>query len=192
MYNVNYRKKLQVLHSQSLGEKPLSPWMIVKKDGTIMGAHCDCVAGLGGVCTHVAATAFVIDMKIRNLNEITRTGRKAYWMPPTNRPAEPRRVADIDFTVAAKKQCVTGEGMRMVDRQRENRLIPPMTSEETSNFLKGLEESGIVCVSHLVTRPFSEKLKEEMEKKKKFFIMSLYKEKYTHKSLEELQDIGKY
>lgn len=43
------------MHSQRLNEKYLSPWIIAKVDGQIECSHCDCVAGLGEVCTHVAA-----------------------------------------------------------------------------------------------------------------------------------------
>ncbi|KAH3733966.1 hypothetical protein DPMN_040405 [Dreissena polymorpha] len=36
-------------------EKPLYPWTITRSDGAIVGAHCDCMAGLGEACTPVAA-----------------------------------------------------------------------------------------------------------------------------------------
>ena len=33
-----------------MSEKPLTPWVISMKDGKIVRAHCDCMAGLGESC----------------------------------------------------------------------------------------------------------------------------------------------
>ncbi|WAR13998.1 hypothetical protein MAR_004103, partial [Mya arenaria] len=49
-----------VLHSQRLREKPLQPWVIAKPDGVFVAAHCNCMAGLGEACTHVAALLFYV------------------------------------------------------------------------------------------------------------------------------------
>ena len=35
----------KVLHSQRLNEEPLSPWVAAKINGTIICAHCNCMAG---------------------------------------------------------------------------------------------------------------------------------------------------
>ena len=35
----------KVLHSQRLNVEPLSPWVAAKIDGTIICAHCNCMAG---------------------------------------------------------------------------------------------------------------------------------------------------
>ena len=35
----------KVLHSQRLAENPLRPWVALKKDGTVICAHCNCMAG---------------------------------------------------------------------------------------------------------------------------------------------------
>jgi len=45
----------QIMHSMRLNEKLLKPWVIADADGTIISAHCDCVAGVGETCTHVGA-----------------------------------------------------------------------------------------------------------------------------------------
>ena len=37
----------KVLHSQRLSESPLRPWVASKKDGTVICAHCNCMAGYG-------------------------------------------------------------------------------------------------------------------------------------------------
>ena len=38
-----------------MNDKPLIPWFIAKCDGKILAAHCDCMAGLGETCSHVAS-----------------------------------------------------------------------------------------------------------------------------------------
>lgn len=44
-----------------MNETPLMPWLIVEKDGKILAAHCNCMAGLGETCSHAAAVMFYID-----------------------------------------------------------------------------------------------------------------------------------
>ena len=46
---------LQVNHSQRMREMPLIPWVIAEANGRILAAHCDCMAGLGETCSHVAS-----------------------------------------------------------------------------------------------------------------------------------------
>jgi hypothetical protein len=36
-------------------------WIICENRGSIISAHCDCVAGKGKVCSHVAAILFVVN-----------------------------------------------------------------------------------------------------------------------------------
>ena len=40
--------RAKVTHSQSLHKLPLNPWMLISKTGgSVIAAHCDCVAGWG-------------------------------------------------------------------------------------------------------------------------------------------------
>lgn len=180
------------MHSQRLREKNLSVWIVTKQTGEIETAHCDCVAGFSTVCSHVAATLFVIDKEIQGAEEVTRTGTKAYWMPPTNKPSEPKRVCQIDFTTPKKKFCDEDRGMVYKTANKEN-IPPPISTTEQIKFLEKLwdSEEPVTVVSHLVTNPFAEKLKDLSNSKKKLFIMSLFQEKYLQCTLEELQNIGK-
>ncbi|CAG9814646.1 unnamed protein product [Phaedon cochleariae] len=45
-------------HSQRSNEKPLQVWIIILKDSSISNAQCTRMAGLGEVCSHVAAVLF--------------------------------------------------------------------------------------------------------------------------------------
>ena len=90
-------ESFQVMHSQRLSEKPLRPWAIVDTSGTIRSAHCDCMAGLGETCTHVAAMLFAIEYNIRQREKKTVTQEKAYWLVPSVREAPYAEASDIDF-----------------------------------------------------------------------------------------------
>lgn len=175
------------MHSQRLSEKLLTPWIICEKQGTIISAHCDCIAGLGEVCTHVASVLFAIDDFLRKVEEPTPTGVKAYWMPPTNKPIEPKRVHEIDFSTS-KKKCF--EEVPIREREAEKLDIPPLSSVEKHNLLKNLEDSGSVL--HLITPPFSGQLMETMYGKKSLNFSTLFKEEYANFSLAELHKVGKY
>ena len=52
-------------------------------DGRILAAHCDCMAGLGETCSHVASLFWVIDFGVESRESLTATHKSAYWvMPP--------------------------------------------------------------------------------------------------------------
>lgn len=67
-----------------LNEKPLQPWVIIAKNGDVVAAHCDCMAGLGETCTHVGAVLFKIEAVVRIRERTTVTGVPAYWMIPNS------------------------------------------------------------------------------------------------------------
>ena len=67
-----------MLHSQRLSATPLRPWVIVREDGSLLASYCDCMAGLGEACTHVAALLFVVEANVRVREMKTVTQEKAY------------------------------------------------------------------------------------------------------------------
>lgn len=50
-----------VKHSQRISDTPLKPWVAAKKEGTVVCAHCTCMAGLGEACSHIAAPLFTLE-----------------------------------------------------------------------------------------------------------------------------------
>ena len=56
---------VRVRHSQRLAATPLRPWVAVEKIGTAVCAHCDCMAGLGEACSHVAAVLFALEANMQ-------------------------------------------------------------------------------------------------------------------------------
>lgn len=71
-------------HSQRLSEKPLVPWVIAEPDGQIISGHCDCMAGLGETCSHVASVLWALESGVRLRESLTCTQKKAYWVIPNS------------------------------------------------------------------------------------------------------------
>lgn len=66
----------KIKHSQRMNETPLLPWLIIETDGSVISAHCTCMAGTGEVCSHVGAVLFAVEaaVQIRNTRTDTRKG----------------------------------------------------------------------------------------------------------------------
>ena len=73
----------QVNHSMKMSQKPLTPWVVAEENGKIVAAHCDCMAGLGESCTHVASLLWAIESGVRIRDSMTVTEKKAYWVIPS-------------------------------------------------------------------------------------------------------------
>ena len=97
---------MQVNHSQRLSEKPLTPWVIAEPSRKILCAHCDCMAGLGECCSHVASLLWAVEAGVRIRDSMTVTQKKAYWVMPSGVKDVPyAQVKDIEFI--GKKRSVT-------------------------------------------------------------------------------------
>ena len=93
----------RVKHSQRLSLKPLQPWVVIEKEGMVVCAHCDCMAGLGEACSHVASLLFLLEANTRQKNSLSCTSQPCYWLPPTHKNVPFARIGEIDFTSAEKK-----------------------------------------------------------------------------------------
>ena len=73
---------MQINHSQALNASSLKSWVLLKKDGDIVTAHCICMAGLGSVCSHVAAVLFFLELCTIKKRETTCTSTPCSWLAP--------------------------------------------------------------------------------------------------------------
>ena len=82
-----------------MSEKPLTPWVVCEKSGKVLSAHCDCMAGLGESCSHVASLLWAIEAGCKRRDSLTVTEKKAYWFLPSAVKSVPySRVKDIQFS----------------------------------------------------------------------------------------------
>ena len=87
----------RVRHYQRLSETPVKAWVAVEHVGTVLCVHCTCTAGLGEVCSHVAAILFTIDANTQLKNNTASTSLPCSWLPPTFQHVTYSEIVDIDF-----------------------------------------------------------------------------------------------
>lgn len=91
-----------------MNEKVLLPWLIVAKDGSILSAHCTCMAGCGESCSHVAAVAFMVSFQ--NSDNASCTEKLCRWSVPTAvQKVVPKRLKDIDWGMPIKTKVFNGK-----------------------------------------------------------------------------------
>ncbi|KAH3777905.1 hypothetical protein DPMN_179353 [Dreissena polymorpha] len=161
----------KVLHSMRIRDKPLNPWSIVEPNGVIQASHCDCMAGLGEVCTHVAAMLFTVMEIVRIRDSTTVTQDPAYWkLPPSMKRVEYKEVRDIDFTSAKSLKRKFDRSLEMDSECNETpakkfeKQIPKPTDDEIKDYLKNLHATGAKSAILSVTEEYSDEFVPTIEK----------------------------
>jgi len=86
-----------VRHSQRANDLPVHSWVTCEDDGVVDSGHCTCMAGLGEVCSHVAAILFYLESASRATKSCTQTDCR--WKEPRLVETIPySRIMDIPFT----------------------------------------------------------------------------------------------
>ena len=65
-----------------MGDPPLVPWVGVHYSGTVVCAHCNCMAGAGEACSHIAALLYSIMDKADLVKNTFCTSESAVGMFP--------------------------------------------------------------------------------------------------------------
>ncbi|XP_063078742.1 uncharacterized protein LOC134468800 [Engraulis encrasicolus] len=76
-----FLRSLQVHHSCALTSEVLKPWAVIQKDGRVLCGHCTCKAGLGEVCSHIAALLYTLDATVKKAQEKSCTDGHRQWGP---------------------------------------------------------------------------------------------------------------
>ncbi|KAG0428508.1 hypothetical protein HPB47_024511 [Ixodes persulcatus] len=119
----------EVNHSQRLRETPAKVWILVHGDGSIITAHCTCMAGAGEACSHIGATLFAVETIVRIRDSSTCTQKENRWLPAYTSTVEYKRLREIDFSSArSKKKRLQGCGEEEVAASM--RLPIPEPSED--------------------------------------------------------------
>ncbi|VDI16885.1 Hypothetical predicted protein [Mytilus galloprovincialis] len=89
--------KTKVTPSQRARDKPHQPWVYLdKRTGTVYCAHCTCMAGLGEVCSHVAALLFKVEIGVKmGLNQTSSTSKACQWNSTFRKEVTPTTITDI-------------------------------------------------------------------------------------------------
>ena len=79
-------------------EKPLIPWIIAEASGKVIAGHCNCMAGLGESCSHIASLLWALEAGVRLRDSMTMTQKKTYWvLPPSVKEVPYAPVIHIKF-----------------------------------------------------------------------------------------------
>ena len=190
------------MHSQRLSEAPLLPWIISKLNGEIICGHCNCMAGLAEVCTHVAALLFWVEISVKIRESSTVTDKPAYWVAPSN-PTKiiPKQVKDIDFRAPKQKKKELEESIHDLSENREteapaNKIkkteaITKPSKDELENFYATLNNStkkpGILRILPAYVDQFRSK-SSEMSKQ---VLTNLYDPENVNLNQEKLLELCK-
>lgn len=81
------------------------PWLAVQKNGTVLTAHCNCLAGLGEVCSHVGAILFAVEAGVKMVKSKSCTSELCKWLIPASVTNVPyAQLQNINFTAANTKK----------------------------------------------------------------------------------------
>ncbi|XP_062541810.1 uncharacterized protein LOC134209796 [Armigeres subalbatus] len=131
----------RVLHSMSFNESPLTPWVIVRED-KVLCAHCDCVAGLGEVCSHVGAILYALvylnhSDAIQSEAPLAVTSMEQQW-------GRPRK----NITANLQQPLIHIEyGYMRHSVDASYGEVPSMSTGEIRNMCEELLQQGYSCVT---------------------------------------------
>lgn len=144
-----------------MNKPALKPWVITEIEGAIVASHCDCMAGLGESCTHVAALLFYIEAAVKLHKSKTVTEEKAYWtLPPALKHINYTPANQVNFSHPNKlrkhfeKKLPDDQTSRAkLDQQSK---IPKPSSEEIDELMQKIKDSGTKSVILSLKPPFSD------------------------------------
>lgn len=153
---------VQVFHSQSLRERPLAVWILLERNGDVVTAHSSCMAGVGEVCSHVAAVLFYLEVAVRSRDSTSATDKENRWLAPKRESASKGLIAKLDFSSAKKKKedldqaCASGLGSTpLYDTLRPSKADNPvLQAEKRSKFLDRLSNSSARPVVLSLLKPY--------------------------------------
>ncbi|KAH7949036.1 hypothetical protein HPB49_004241 [Dermacentor silvarum] len=171
----NYIDGGNVNHSQRLGDGPLKVWVLCMADGSVLTAHCTCMAGVGEACSHIGACLFAVDTGVRMRNEKTCTGKDNAWLPTYVEKVQFKRLKDIDFTSSRGKKQLLDGSRADVQKKKLRMDIPPPSPEELHKLYMGIKEARTVPAIFSILPGYCEAFKKP-EPKHKVDLRCLYSE----------------
>ena len=202
---------MQVNHSQRMSERPLTPWIIAEPCGKIVCAHCDCKAGLGECCSHVASLLWAIEAGVRIRDSMTVTQKEAYWvMPQSIKDVPYSPVNNIDFigkkrsttvfqaleyqcgdpSASSKSNSPTPKSSKSPTPKSSKSPIPAFkeaTKEETDAFFASLSTSGTKPAILSLVEPYSASyVPKSLDDNLPLCLSELFKPEYVTKNYVEL------
>lgn len=130
-----------VEHSQRINETVLKPWVLCHQSGMIVAAHCTCIAGLGEVCSHVAAVLYAVESMIRSYENESKTDFLCQWNRPSTSTID--RFVPLAEMFFAKKERVVQDRVQLSEFDKD----------EIFNWLKENKENTNVASPLILVTP---------------------------------------
>ena len=143
----------RVKHSQRLSLPPAKTWVAAEKGGVVICAHCDCMAGLGEACCHIAAILFTLEANVQARKSMSCTSLPCSWLPPTFKSVPFAPISDIDFTDPEKRLKGSGSTpvsdtpLGNVSRGAQSTNLSPSVGE-LDNFFTKLSDRPSEMIDH--------------------------------------------
>lgn len=119
-----------------MNDTPLKPWVAAKMDGTVLAAHCNCMAGLGEVCSHVGALLFAVEAGVRIVKAKTCTSLPCKWLMPSAVSNIPYvELCQIDFTSAKTKKRKLDAQISGISPQQSPASTTPGAGSSSGSYL---------------------------------------------------------
>ncbi len=136
----------RVRHSQSVSAPPLIPWIAAENNGTILCAHCTCMASLGEACSHISALLFAAEAYTKLAQETSCTSESCKWLPPSMQKVKFAPISDIDFCAPVTKRRKLMKPLQPIKLSSISRSsIVPVSSpskDEMAKLFSDLLKSG--------------------------------------------------
>ena len=136
-----------VRHSQTVSADNLRPWVAAEKDGIVICAHCNCMAGLGEACSHIAALLMSLSVRTSMAVEPACTSLPCQWIAPSMKTVEYARVIDIDLAVPDPRKDKNKQP-RATSSSAKSKPAPfdNPTAEEVDALCASLDSAGSCAV----------------------------------------------
>ena len=137
----------KIKHSQKLSIPPAKAWIGVEGSGTVICGHCDCMAGLGEACSHIAAILFTLEANVQAKKSLSCTSMPCSWLPPSFKSVAFAAISDIDFSDPERRMkasCSEPSSSRSTSSSATTphlqKLAP--SKNELDEFFKKLSDTG--------------------------------------------------
>lgn len=146
----------KVRHSYAASKAPLRPWVLVDSNGTVLVAHCTCMAGLAETCSHVGAVLHWVETAVRVRNDTPCTSKENRWLMPTPVKDIPYlELRNIDFTTPKRQSTVLTNTSVITPTSDRAKIVSPSHAERQEFFRRIAQEQQKKPIILSVTQPYS-------------------------------------
>ncbi|KAL5516642.1 hypothetical protein EMCRGX_G002028 [Ephydatia muelleri] len=131
----------KVRHSQKINAAPVLPWVVLELNGTVLCAHCTCMAGLGESCSHVAAIICCLVRAAesqKKFGEDACTSKKCSWLPAIKEVA-PSEIVTVNFSSSTTDCAKTVSQCKL----KPHHVVQPPTDSEIDTFYQTMNSAQL-------------------------------------------------